>query len=30
MTENEACQEVLGVSMVEIAEAAARKWRLRA
>jgi len=28
MTENEACQEVLGVSMVEIAEAAARKWRL--
>ena len=28
MTENEACQEVLGVSMVEIAEAAALKWRL--
>lgn len=28
MTENEAYQEVLGVSMVEIAEAAARKWRL--
>ncbi|MGO4413809.1 HD-like signal output (HDOD) domain, no enzymatic activity [Cupriavidus sp. OV038] len=28
MTENEACQEVLGVSMEEIAEAAARKWRL--
>ncbi|MGO4307171.1 HDOD domain-containing protein [Cupriavidus sp. RAF12] len=28
MTENEACQEVLGVSMEEIAEGAARKWRL--
>lgn len=28
MTENEACQEVLGVSLEEIAEAAARKWRL--
>ncbi|WP_454767007.1 HDOD domain-containing protein [Cupriavidus campinensis] len=28
MTENEACQAVLGVSMEEIAEGAARKWRL--
>lgn len=28
MTENEATQEVLGVSLEEIAEVAARKWRL--
>lgn len=28
MTENEACLEVLGVSLEEVAEAAARKWRL--